>query len=66
MENTTSERLFLDIHAIQAVPPANINRDDTGSPKTAQFGGVTRARSVLSVGNAQSGIILRNTAALTI
>lgn len=44
MENTTSERLFLDIHAIQAVPPANINRDDTGSPKTAQFGGVTRAR----------------------
>lgn len=44
MENTTSERLFLDIHAIQAVPPANINRDDTGSPKTAQFGGITRAR----------------------
>ncbi|WP_066781643.1 type I-E CRISPR-associated protein Cas7/Cse4/CasC [Eggerthellaceae bacterium PR-HUZ602407-17] len=44
MENTTSERLFLDIHAIQTVPPANINRDDTGSPKTAQFGGVTRAR----------------------
>lgn len=44
MENKTSERLFLDIHAIQAVPPANINRDDTGSPKTAQFGGVTRAR----------------------
>ena len=44
MENITSERLFLDIHAIQAVPPANINRDDTGSPKTAQFGGVTRAR----------------------
>lgn len=44
MKNTTSERLFLDIHAIQTVPPANINRDDTGSPKTAQFGGVTRAR----------------------
>lgn len=38
------ERLFLDIHAIQTVPPANINRDDTGSPKTAQYGGVTRAR----------------------
>lgn len=44
MENTSQERLFLDIHAIQTVPPANINRDDTGSPKTAQFGGVTRAR----------------------
>lgn len=37
-------RLFLDVHAIQAVPPANINRDDTGSPKTAQYGGATRAR----------------------
>ena len=37
-------RLFLDIHAIQAVPPSNINRDDTGSPKTAQYGGVRRAR----------------------
>ena len=37
-------RLFLDVHAIQTVPPANINRDDTGSPKTAQYGGATRAR----------------------
>lgn len=37
-------RLFLDVHAVQTVPPANINRDDTGSPKTAQYGGVTRAR----------------------
>lgn len=39
-----TNRLFLDIHAIQILPPSNINRDDTGSPKTAQFGGVTRAR----------------------
>lgn len=38
------ERLFLDIHAIQTLPPSNVNRDDTGSPKTAQYGGVTRAR----------------------
>ena len=36
--------MFLDIHVIQTVPPANINRDDTGSPKTAQYGGVRRAR----------------------
>lgn len=41
MEN---KRLFLDIHAIQSVPSSNINRDDTGSPKTAQYGGVTRSR----------------------
>ena len=44
MQNKIKNRLFLDIHAIQTVPPANINRDDTGSPKTAQYGGVTRAR----------------------
>ena len=37
-------RLFLDLHAIQTLPPSNINRDDTGSPKTAQYGGVRRAR----------------------
>lgn len=39
-----NNRLFLDIHAIQILPPSNVNRDDTGSPKTAHFGGVTRAR----------------------
>lgn len=36
--------IYIDIHAIQTVPPSNINRDDTGSPKTAIFGGVRRAR----------------------
>lgn len=39
-----NNRLFLDIHAIQILPPSNVNRDDTGSPKTARFGGVIRAR----------------------
>ena len=37
-------RIFLDIHVIQTLPPSNVNRDDTGSPKTAVYGGVTRAR----------------------
>lgn len=37
-------RTIVDIHALQTVPPSNLNRDDTGSPKTALFGGVTRAR----------------------
>ena len=37
-------RTIIDIHAIQTVPPSNLNRDDTGSPKTAIFGGVNRAR----------------------
>lgn len=36
--------MFIDIYAIQNVPPCNINRDDTGSPKTAVYGGVPRAR----------------------
>lgn len=36
--------VFIDIHAIQSVPPSNLNRDDTGSPKTCVFGGVERAR----------------------
>ena len=35
---------FIDIHAIQTVPPSNLNRDDSGSPKTALYGGVRRAR----------------------
>lgn len=36
--------LFIDVHILQTVPPSNINRDDTGSPKSARFGGVKRAR----------------------
>ncbi|TKD55445.1 type I-E CRISPR-associated protein Cas7/Cse4/CasC [Micrococcus luteus] len=36
--------LYIDIHALQTLPPNNINRDDTGSPKTAMFGGVPRQR----------------------
>lgn len=36
--------LYIDIHVLQSVPPSNLNRDDTGSPKTAVYGGVRRAR----------------------
>ena len=36
--------LYLDINVLQTVPPANLNRDDTGSPKTAVYGGAVRAR----------------------
>jgi CRISPR system Cascade subunit CasC len=39
-----NNRLFVDIHVLQTVPPSCINRDDTGSPKIAIYGGVTRAR----------------------
>jgi CRISPR system Cascade subunit CasC len=35
---------FLQLHLLTAYPPANLNRDDTGRPKTAIFGGVQRLR----------------------
>ncbi|MFG2064840.1 type I-E CRISPR-associated protein Cas7/Cse4/CasC [Micromonospora sp. NPDC048871] len=37
-------RTILDVHILHTVPPSNINRDDSGSPKTAMYGGVRRAR----------------------
>lgn len=37
-------RTIIDIHILQTVPPSNLNRDDTGSPKTAIYGGVRRSR----------------------
>lgn len=36
--------LFIDFHVLQTVPPSCVNRDDTGSPKTAVYGGTVRAR----------------------
>ena len=39
-----NKKLYLDIHVIQTVPPSCLNRDDTGSPKSAIYGGVQRAR----------------------
>lgn len=41
---THSSNLFVDVHVLQTVPPSLINRDDTGSPKSAVYGGVTRSR----------------------
>ena len=37
-------RTILDINVLQTVPPSNLNRDDTGSPKSAVYGGTRRAR----------------------
>ncbi|MEV0537902.1 type I-E CRISPR-associated protein Cas7/Cse4/CasC [Kitasatospora sp. NPDC050463] len=39
-----TSRIILDVHALQNVPPSNLNRDDTGAPKTSVYGGATRAR----------------------
>ncbi|CAM5788170.1 CRISPR system Cascade subunit CasC [Castellaniella caeni] len=35
---------FLEFHVIQNFAPSNLNRDDTGAPKDALFGGYRRAR----------------------
>lgn len=36
--------MFLEVHLIQNYPLSNLNRDDTGAPKTCEFGGFRRAR----------------------
>lgn len=36
--------LFVEFHLIQNFAPSNLNRDDTGAPKEAIFGGFRRAR----------------------
>lgn len=40
----TKSNLYIDFHILQTVPPSCVNRDDTGSPKSAVYGGVSRAR----------------------
>jgi CRISPR system Cascade subunit CasC len=35
---------YLDLHVVQSIPYANLNRDDLGSPKTVFYGGGTRTR----------------------
>jgi len=35
---------FIQLHLLTAYPPANLNRDDQGSPKTAKMGGYDRLR----------------------
>ncbi|GAA4935114.1 type I-E CRISPR-associated protein Cas7/Cse4/CasC [Streptomyces coeruleoprunus] len=36
--------LFVEVHVLQSLPPSNANRDDSGTPKQAVFGGARRAR----------------------
>jgi CRISPR system Cascade subunit CasC len=35
---------FVQLHALTVYAPSNLNRDDTGRPKTAKFGGAERLR----------------------
>ncbi len=36
--------MLIEIHMLKNYPPVNLNRDDTGAPKTCVFGGTTRGR----------------------
>jgi len=36
--------MLIELHLLQNFAPANLNRDDTGSPKECEFGGYRRAR----------------------
>ena len=36
--------MLVEIHVIQNHAPSNLNRDDTGSPKSCNFGGIPRSR----------------------
>ncbi|MFI5756843.1 type I-E CRISPR-associated protein Cas7/Cse4/CasC [Streptomyces sp. NPDC051569] len=36
--------LYIDLHVLQSVPFANLNRDDLGTPKTVRYGNADRIR----------------------
>ncbi|GAA2462814.1 type I-E CRISPR-associated protein Cas7/Cse4/CasC [Streptomyces lavendulocolor] len=40
----TQPTLFVEVHILQSLPPSNTNRDDSGTPKQALYGGARRAR----------------------
>src|SRR5262249_27148563 len=39
-----TERMKIELHILQNFAPSNLNRDDTGAPKSCEFGGYRRAR----------------------
>ena len=40
----SKKTLYLNVHALQGIPPSCLNRDDVGMPKTCTYGGTLRAR----------------------
>lgn len=36
--------MLIEFHILKNYPPVNLNRDDSGAPKTCFFGGVQRGR----------------------
>ena len=59
-------KTLIEIHALQNFAPSNLNRDDTGAPKDALFGGTRRARvssqcSKRSIRQYFSGLVEKDT-----
>ena len=42
--NKTRRSLYLCVHVVQVLPACCVNRDDTGTPKSVNYGGTRRAR----------------------
>lgn len=36
--------MLIEIHMMKSFPPTNLNRDESGAPKTCYYGGVQRGR----------------------
>ena len=36
--------MLIEVHMLKNYPPVNLNRDDSGAPKSCFFGGVQRGR----------------------
>ncbi len=45
-------KTLIEIHVLQNFAPSNLNRDDTGAPKDALFGGTRRAAYPASASSA--------------
>ena len=41
---STINRTIIEIHALETTAAGNLNRDDTGSPKTVEYGGPRKFR----------------------
>ena len=37
--------MLYEIHMLKNYPPVNLNRDESGAPKSCMFGGTTRGRN---------------------
>jgi len=56
----------IEVHLIQNFAPSNLNRDDTGQPKTATFGGFRRARISSQCSKRSARLLLRESGLVSV